>query len=437
MIFDVVLTFLTKTVVFLFDLSYNLITFKQTCGTKMIQSEIKKIQNCNVVKQKHDLIKNASGETKQFLNAVYNESVNRRLFNNVNRRLIGRLSHYDGDQTLANIMKTGVVNPSNECLPMLHWLADRKVPNLGVGSAVVLQLLGESNDLKQAVTYMGCSKLTDKLISTFNWDTAYAQLKIDGMYVEYNTKTQQFFTRNGTDITSKLTSFEKIEGDYKICGELIVFEDGKMMPRHQSNGVINGKTQPKANQQIKIICYDLITKEMYKDRLSKLKEITKNNNSFEVVETTVVKNLQQVMEIANNYIDQGLEGCVLKDGLSYYENKRSKSYIKVKSEKDADLRIVELVKGNPRGKHSRTFGSIKCTTEDGLVEVCVTGLPDKLRQRIFDNFDDYKGKIVEVVYNSVIKNNKNYSLFLPRFKVFDDELVIRNDKLTANVLEDL
>ena len=61
---------------------------------------------------------------------------------------------------------------------------------------------------------------------------------------------------------------------------------------------------------------------------------------IEPIENQLVRNLDEAKVVYKKYVDQGLEGIILKNRDSYWENKRSKNLIKFKEVIDIALEVV-------------------------------------------------------------------------------------------------
>ena len=135
-----------------------------------------------------------------------------------------------------------------------------------------------------------------------------------------------------------------------------------------------------------------------------------------------VNDIEAAREIFEHYLSEGQEGIILKDLNSIWENKRSRSQIKMKGELECDLKIVGIQEGT--GKYVGKVGAYQCESEDGIIKVDV-GSGFKDADRIIDL--SVIGKVVAIKYNARIKNKQGQeSMFLPIF------LEIREDKTEAD-----
>jgi ATP-dependent DNA ligase len=169
----------------------------------------------------------------------------------------------------------------------------------------------------------------------------------------------------------------------------------------------------------------------YSKRFSTLEAIVSKqkpeNKKIWTVTSTIVETVEQAQEIFQEYLAEGYEGIILKDGNGVWEDKRAKHQIKFKGELECDLKIVAIEEGT--GKYAGMLGAIVCESADGVVKVNVgSGFTDAHRKNLGQEILD---KIVAVKYNSRIKNKLgDESLFLPVFiELRDDKDVADNSKV--------
>ena len=157
-----------------------------------------------------------------------------------------------------------------------------------------------------------------------------------------------------------------------------------------------------------------------------------------------VKVTEDIEELFRDFLKAGLEGLIVKDVEGVYEQKRSKSFIKMKAHKTYDCVIMgyddptrdytgkelatwEHYEGkDPVTKFyaMRWIGAIIFGVwKDGkLVEVGRTsGMDEATRQLISESKEEYLGQVIEVEAQGLIDKSKG-SLQHPRFVCF------RNDK---------
>lgn len=124
---------------------------------------------------------------------------------------------------------------------------------------------------------------------------------------------------------------------------------------------------------------------------------------------------------------QGFEGVMLNDPNAKYETKRTKGLLKVKKMHTADLLVVgfeEAIDGKNRGGLKSLIVQLD---EDNTFNVS-SGLTEEQREHIWNNQDEYLGKIIEIKFFEET-TNKNGGRSL-RFPVV---LGFRGDKTAEDV----
>lgn len=303
--------------------------------------------------------------------------------------------------------------------------------------------------------YMRCSLLKD--LKNVDWKKGLiSQVKADGsfVYLNYNKDgTIELFTRNGRhyDVDSPdfndivETAKYNIPSGYQLHGELLVFDlaNKRILPRQIGNGMLNSILKGgilEEGYEIRMQTWDMIPIEnftpkgkydvVYTNRLIKLNDCVYGLKYISPIESNLVYSLEEALADYKDKLARGLEGTILKDPDSIWEDKTSKRMWKFKLEVTVDLQIIDFTEGN--GKHADTFGSMTCVTSDGMLEVNVSGISDEERLQIHNNREEYRYKIMAVTANALMEPKKGggkYSLFLPRCAE------IREDKTTADTLQ--
>lgn len=296
---------------------------------------------------------------------------------------------------------------------------------------------------------MLCSPFEQKLVDKIKFP-AYAQMKMDGM--RFNAIVREgkceFRSRNGKEILllgNLEQEFISLAGnvDCVFDGELLVMDDMTMqfMDRQTGNGILNkankGTISPEDAAKVHASVWDVIPYVLFSDgycqtpyakRFSSLeimvnKQAPKDKKIWAVT-STIVQTYREAFVIFEQYLSEGYEGIILKDGSGVWEDKRSKTQIKFKGELECDLKIVAVEEG--KGKAAGMLGAIVCESADGIVKVSVgSGFSDLQRKNYWaENLVD---RIVAIKYNSRITNKQGEaSLFLPVF------IELRDDKDVAD-----
>lgn len=334
------------------------------------------------------------------------------------------------------------------------------------------------------------SPCNEKTLRNINYENgAYAQLKADGARCFINIK----YFKETDDITIKMTTrdsneyhglekiknsllfymktnghnYEDKEGNVEIelDGELVVFNDDGHTKRAGSNGIMNksvqGTISDEEQKTVNFLTWDIIDartpKEEYSKRLENLTKLVETidglvwHSPIKLIETTVVFSLDEAREVYRKYVDMGLEGIILKNIDSVWENRRSKNLVKFKEVIEVDLEVIGFTQIKT-GENK--LGSLQLRSSCGMIEVsCGSGFTDTTRKKIkgewndiplserheydrellWENREDLSGKIVQIKCNGLVKDKTKeiHSLYLPIFQCF------RFDKSEANKLEDV
>ena len=110
-------------------------------------------------------------------------------------------------------------------------------------------------------------------------------------------------------------------------------------------------------------------------------------DSVILIENQWVYSLKEAREVYKKYVDQGLEGIILKNMGSFWENKRSKNLIKFKEVIDIAMEIVGFY---PHSKDPNKLGGVELKSLCGKITTdCGSGFKDTTRVKV-------KGKWVDI-----------------------------------------
>jgi DNA ligase-1 len=298
--------------------------------------------------------------------------------------------------------------------------------------------------------YMRCSLPNKAKLKTWPFSRGvYQQLKADGQFINLNYVNGDVSILSRQGSAYPLEHFQDLVAEVKQSfvldtqthGEIIVFRNGTMLPREISNGLMNsvlkgGKFEP--GDVPRYLVWDQIpisavqTNGKYPAPYSLryytlVNQCSSNLKCIEVIETKIVYSIDEVIETFSDHLGRGLEGSIIKHPDAIWEDTTSTSQVKLKLNADVDLRIVGFNAGN--GKNAKTFGSIKCVSEDELLEVNISGFTDAKRLEIFKMSSELIDTIITVKGNCIMMpsaSNTKASIFLPRF------VELRSDKTTAD-----
>lgn len=312
--------------------------------------------------------------------------------------------------------------------------------------------------------YMRCCLPKDAKLATFSWlEGVYSQEKADGMFanVDHNNDgSVRITSRSGSDfpmgefasLAAVVRKYLKV--GYQTHGELLVRKAGVILDREIGNGILNSVLQGgsfDADEGPVFVAWDqiplthVVSKGKYdvpyKTRFASLQDqlsalmVSSAIHNLSLVDTRIVHSMEEAYKHYGEMLAMGKEGTIIKDGNAIWRDGTSKQQVKLKLEAECDLVIVGFTEG--KGKNKDMFGSIRCQTSEGLLEVGVSGFKDKkqkgipTRAEINDMRDELIGTIMTVRFNDIMypsEEGKLHSLFLPRFVEF------RRDKDTADDL---
>ena len=131
---------------------------------------------------------------------------------------------------------------------------------------------------------------------------------------------------------------------------------------------------------------------------------------------TTSTDYDEIKKLHDDFVADGYEGAMVKDLSAPYKFGRGYEIMKLKAFHDVDLKIEKLLEGT--GRHSGKLGSVQVVFNGVDVQVG-SGFSDELRETIWNNPDDFVGRMIEVRYQEVTPDG---SLRFPTFVCF------RNDR---------
>ena len=285
--------------------------------------------------------------------------------------------------------------------------------------------------------YMRCAVLSEKTLKKINFP-AFIQLKMDGTYREIHVADGQVSgkTRSGEEYFNPVL-FKEMEnfpnGFY--TGELTI--EGES--RFTGNGLINSLNPP--YEKITFTVWDYLTDEDYLEksktpyysRFESLSDIIEKHesNRVKLVPNHEVNSIGEALKYVSDWMEQGLEGGVLKDKNNVFKNGTSGTQLKIKLKVDAEMRITGFTDGTIGTKREGKIGAIQFSNDEGTIKGQCSGFSDEELDLFTKNKDNLIGRIISVEFNDIVKseNNDYYALSHPRF------IEIRNDKDETDTLE--
>lgn len=230
----------------------------------------------------------------------------------------------------------------------------------------------------------------------------YMSEKLDGVRSIWNGNS--LISRNGNKFYPPGFFIENFPKNLILDGELFMdrnsFQDTvSIVKRHDQND---------GWRKIKFLVFDgPEIKGNFKTRLLVLEKELKNCYSpyVELHKQEICKGDDDLKERMKEITAIKGEGIILRDPNSSYENRRTKTMLKVKEFHDAEAIVLDINKGT--GRLENLMGAIECVNKDGIKFRIGTGFSDKERKN-----PPKIGSVVTYRYFELTKDN------VPRFPSF-------------------
>ena len=307
-----------------------------------------------------------------------------------------------------------------------------------------------TKNVQLGIDVLTINKVIPNLIPTFNVQLANKYFDnptiVEGKEFSLTTKIDggriialkqgdevSFWTRAGqryeglVDLENELRSLPFT--DICLDGEITLLDKGNLTSKDQYKQTMKITRRDGEKHGVKMLVFDFMPassfekqscSQTYKERrrwLDLLPEMT----YFEVLPVLYQgKDTNEIIKWLNYNIEHGEEGVMINMVDDYYQFKRSNSLLKVKKMNDLDLPVLDFEEGTNR--HTGKLGAI-VTEYKGCKLKVGSGFSDELREKIWNNKEDYRGLTMVVQYFEETTNQQGgVSL---RFPVFLD---FRTDK---------
>ena len=270
------------------------------------------------------------------------------------------------------------------------------------------------------------------------------EVKLDGVRavtVIYPSGKIDMFSRNGKELNnfnhikdeiSKTFNISSIKEALVLDGEIVSDDFQTLMKQIH-------RKKSSQNKDAKLFLFDLLPLEYFKKGLyeksyiSRIEELKKIHERF-FVQSQIINIIDSVnvdldtekgeIEFKNfnkNSIINGYEGIMIKDPESFYECKRSTTWLKSKPFIEISLEVKDYEEGTGRNKGK--LGAIIAEGIDGDKNFKTnvgSGFTDLQRKEFWEDKDKLIGQIIEIRADSISKSQdgENWSLRFPRFKSF-------------------
>ena len=241
----------------------------------------------------------------------------------------------------------------------------------------------------------------------------------------------QLFSRQGKLIEGCVSIETALMGmriqvgrDFVLDGELLAMNCGYDTVYKETTKRVKNKNELK--EGIYYMAFDMLEMEefnqskgvyKYHERLQKLLDLDKFMGSMfvRIIQPLYLgSDMNRVLELLEIYKKLGAEGLMVNLMDAPYEFKRSKAILKVKVMETVDLKIIGFEEGT--GRNSGRLGAL-IVDYKGYECGVGSGFSDFDREFIWNNQDQYLGKICEIQYFEETKNKDGgVSLRFPVFK---------------------
>lgn len=263
--------------------------------------------------------------------------------------------------------------------------------------------------------YAGWSKLKYKNI--------YSQPKLDG--IRCNAKATGLWSRSNKPILAVPHIWEAVK-PFVDAGWVVDGELYNHSFRDDFNSITSlvRKQKPdeaelaQAKELIQYHIYDMFDPNEpdlpFSERVKKFIQFSdtwQNNPNIPLraVVTNNIENKEDLEARMAEYLDDGYEGQMLRDGDSAYDQKRSKSLLKHKPKGyDEELEIVEVLEG--QGNWSNKAKMIVVKWKDGTCRATIKGTMEYCTE-VWQNKEAMKGKKATVWYQNLTPDG------IPRFPI--------------------
>lgn len=287
----------------------------------------------------------------------------------------------------------------------------------------------------------------EKKISGYKEDTTFVVTqKLDGFraVVEVNNgQVVSIKTRKGKTINGLTELSKDIEANISASLGHFVF-DGELLLEDPENKWTSGERFQRTGQMIStdgecvgmgFHIFDALPFDEFQGGVSKENYITRRKNYLEtfasgkLVRTVPVLGTSDIKGIpawSDYATERGFEGVMLNDPNAKYETKRTKGLLKVKKMHTADLQVIgfeEAIDGKNRG----SLKSLIIQLDENNTFNVSSGLTEEQREDIWNNKEQYLGKIVEIKYFEETTNQQGgRSLRFPVVLGFRDDKTIED-----------
>ena len=160
--------------------------------------------------------------------------------------------------------------------------------------------------------------------------------------------------------------------------------------------------------------FDVINERLQIERTVSIEKLKNQSDHLIVSPFWLCQSLDEIISTFNYLINLGYEGIIVRHFQAFYEHKRSTYIMKFKPKQSDVYEICGFeeeisISGNPKSR----LGALKCWSGDGHLFNVGTGFNDEMREQLWTDRSELKGKKVKISYQHLTSGKK-----VPRFPVF-------------------
>lgn len=258
----------------------------------------------------------------------------------------------------------------------------------------------------------------------------YVSFKLNG--IRCNFCNNEIVSKNGLPITG----FEYVREELERISRMynLTFIDGEFYkhgtPLREIAGWVNSDEVDKKEHGLKVhvFCIDGTGINNTDDMVNVLNDMKTKEFEHVVIHDQIKMDddKTELNKLCKQAMKDGYEGLMLKSPFIHITGKRSDDLLKYKLFLDADMKVVDMVESDKRPGHIKGLICVGYTDAGQKIVANVgTGFTVEQRKEIFDNRDEYIGKVCIVNFQDVSKYDEEYDAHRVSFPII---VSFREDK---------
>lgn len=320
----------------------------------------------------------------------------------------------------------------DEIADMVKGIITKDYP-IGISKVTINKVLGKGFifkfDVRKGSKFEGKLKPNTEYYQSVKLDGHRAIIMVDDRGVVIKGRSGKDF--EGLNDLEELFQkhYEHNKEPRMYDGELLLIDESDSIPSEELFTMTSKTLRSKGHKKgIKFVMFDTMPLEEFKEGKSQLQfkfrreqvtdqvDILSSRCEQNIIDSVDIlyigNNLEYIQKTQSLAEKQGYEGTMLDEANAYYEAKRTKSLLKVKTFHTVDLkciRVEEHIRGNKLGNIVVDYKGYELGVGSGF--------SDEERKYYWNHKDNIENSIVEIGYFEESKNDKKgLSLRFPTFK---------------------